>query len=372
MFTVFLMAFALILPHSVSAATPPAYEFVWNENDERLIGGPALIKNGVTFVPMELVTKTAGLDLSWDATGKRAQFSGWQKSFAVRIGSLTGVLDGKSVKLEGAPFILRNELYLPARFVVQALNGKNLAWDAKTKTIKAGHLQSFKQYAAVHEKRSYTVVGKTGTLYVTDSKGTQHELAKLGAPIKEHISFRFEKTAGGLLLLSLSDHFGSGVLFSQQFTLVIKDGAVLQQASVLYSNRMVTNATQGNGQLLLNEGKTLRVLEDGTGKVLETINLEELGGGKDHYYVEYFAKDVLLLRASQKGILMLVDRESGNSTFLYKTFFDMKQQELVEKNQASFPGDFLKFVQREGNTLYFKNEDPTANDQTSYSINIVR
>lgn len=59
----------------------------------------------VTFVSMDSVGGGAGLEVKWDKAGKRAQYDGWNTSIAVRLGSKKGILDGKMVKLESAPFI---------------------------------------------------------------------------------------------------------------------------------------------------------------------------------------------------------------------------------------------------------------------------
>lgn len=366
--TIFILALLLILPATAGAAAQGKYEFHWMESGS--LGGSALVKNGVTFVPLTRMTAYFKLDLSWDATGKRAQFNGWNKSLAVRVGSLTGMLDGKMVKLPGAPFLFEKELYIPARFAVQALGGGRLTWDAPTKTLKAEQLQTFRKYDFVHEGLKYTVEGKSGNLYVTDGKGVRRELAKLGTSIKEYLSSNFERTPGGLLIISFADHYGEPHLNNQYFTIVVKEGKVIHQASVHYWNRVEVNVTKLGSQLLLIDGKTLRIIEDGTGKLLETIDLVKLGGEADEYFVEYFDKDVFLLRGNKDGILKLVDRGTSAVTVLYKELLDARHQEYVAYNDTPYRGDFLKFMKREGDLLYFKNEFPYDKDNNIYSVNV--
>ncbi|MDQ8733853.1 copper amine oxidase N-terminal domain-containing protein [Paenibacillus sp. LHD-38] len=362
--TIFILALLLILPAAAGAAAQAKYYFSWEEGGSG--GGTALLKNGVTFVPLTHVVD----DLSWDSSGKRAQFDGWNKSFAVRVGSLTVMLDGEIVKLEGAPFLFEKMLYVPARFVVYALGGGNLTWDARTKTVKADHLKTFKKYDFVHEGLKYTVEGKSGIVNVTDSKGVQREFARLGTSIKESLSFTAERTPGGLTVFRWADFYGEPHLNNQFFTLVVKDGKVIQQASVHYWNRLETNVTKLGSQLLLIDGKTLRIIEDGTGTLLETIDLVKLGGEADKYFVEYFAEDVFLLRANSNGILNLVDRDTGSVTILYKELLDAKHQEYVAYNDTPYRGDMLKFIKREGDLLYFKNEFPYDKDNNTYSISV--
>ncbi|MGO4548170.1 copper amine oxidase N-terminal domain-containing protein [Paenibacillus sp. 2TAB23] len=368
--TILFLSLLLILPSTAGAAASANYEFHWTKSGS--LGGLALVKGGVTFVPLTRMTNHYGIDLSWDAAGKRAQFNGWRKSLALRVGSLTGMLDGRTVKLEGAPFIFEKELYVPARFVVSALGGGDVIWDAGSKTVKAEKLQAFKKYDFEIEGLKYTVVGSSGVLYRTDSKGVQRELAKLGTSIKEYLSMGFHKTPGGLLVIDLSDFYGEPHLNNQYFRLVIKEGEVIHQASVHYWNRVEINAKSLGSQLLLNDGKTLRFIEDGTGKLLETIDLVQIGGESDAYFVEYIDKDVFLLRANMGGILKLANRKTGKVTVLYKELLKDQQLEYAELNDSPYRGDFLKFIKREGDMLYFKNKFPFDKDTNIYSISIAK
>jgi len=366
----FFLIFALLLPTSVSAAAQASYEFNWEWGGRE--SGAALVKNGVTFVASDSVAVGAGLEVKWDKTGKRAQYDGWNKSIAVRVGSKTGVLDGKMVKLEGAPFLFEKRLYMPARFVVGALGGGNVTWDAKAKTIKADRLKTFKQYIYSYEGSTYTIEPRKGILYVKEGKGALRELAKLGESLHDYLTFEFQKTPGGLLVLNLEDNYGEPHINNQLFTLVIKNGKVIQQSNVYYFKRFEQNVTQADGQLLLNNGKTLRLIEDGTGKVIETIDLVALGGEDDNYFIEYFDKDVFLLRANKNGILKLVNRESMTATVLYKELLGDKQQENVETNDLPYFGDFLKLIKREGDILYFKNGFPYDKDDQTYTLDLTK
>lgn len=73
--------------------------------------GGVVIKNGVSYIASSMVSPT-GLEIRWDRFGKRAEFIGFEKSFPVRIGSRTGVLDGKMLDIGGIPFLDKDVLYL--------------------------------------------------------------------------------------------------------------------------------------------------------------------------------------------------------------------------------------------------------------------
>lgn len=87
-----------------------------------MAGGIAQIKNGVSYMPANLVT-VMGLEIKWNNADKTATFSGWNKSFSMKLGQSTGVLDGKKVSLGGTPYVADKQLYVPVKFVVAALEG---------------------------------------------------------------------------------------------------------------------------------------------------------------------------------------------------------------------------------------------------------
>lgn len=58
---------------------------------------------GVSYFSSQILT-SSGLKLSMDATGKHAEYNSLDKKFAVRVGSRTGMLDGKTVDIGGKPF----------------------------------------------------------------------------------------------------------------------------------------------------------------------------------------------------------------------------------------------------------------------------
>lgn len=302
-----------------------------------------------------MITNNAGLQLTWDKSGQRAQFTGFDKSFAVRVGSSSGMLDGKPVDLGGSPFKKNNELYLPVKFVAKALGGGTVSWDPKKKLLQAGQLHSFKGQSATFEGTIYTVSYNTGDLYAS-SRGKKVKLANLGASL-DIVNFEFEKTPKGLTVVRVSNAYGEPHLYSETFTLVLKNGAILRQAALDLRKSAGKSVQWADGRLLLNDGQNLRAIEDGTGKVLETIRLPELMGTTDHedlsYAVEAVYPDVLLVRSTQSGILTLVDRGTGSQTELYKEFYGNDAQKMEATTDPMFPGDRLNFAGRSGNKLSF-------------------
>jgi hypothetical protein len=121
--------------------------------------------------------------------------------------------------------------------------------------------------------------------------------------------------------------------------------------------------------LILHDGNTLRFIQDGTGNVIDTLDLVKLGGEEDAYYIEGIDKDILLLRGNQKSLLTLIDRKTGERTLLYKELLTAEDQGFAENNDAPYKGDTLKFLKRSGDKLYFLNDSPlTGKKEVIYSI----
>lgn len=341
-----------MFPAMSSAASTAYFKYTYDGGGQATI--PALLKEGTVYVSAGIM-ESAGLKVSWDKPQKRAVFEGWQKSVVVTVGGKTAVIDGKAISLGGAPFRYKEELYVPARFLVQALDGKSVSWDAEHSVYTAIGIHSYEHATAKYEGITYSVDKKNGKLYSRTPSGGTRMLADLGSQLYDMVNFEFQKTPKGLIYLTLSDIYGEPHINNKWYTLIIKDGMVIRQASVGYWIRFGDNVKMYGSSLLLTDGKTLRVIEDGTGKVTETLDLVKLGGESDKYLLEGMDDDFLLIRPNQKGLLMLIDRKTGEKTLLYKELLDTDQQEYAETNDIPFYGDQLQFIRREGDVLLFEN-----------------
>lgn len=57
-----------------------------------------------------------------------------QKGMMLQIGKTTATINGKSIKLDAAPYITTNRTYVPLRFISESLGAK-VAWDGKSQTV---------------------------------------------------------------------------------------------------------------------------------------------------------------------------------------------------------------------------------------------
>lgn len=351
-----LLSGTISAPASARSGTEEVKYYVTYGSDSGMSGsfvGTALIKNGVSYLPAYIVN-SLGIETTWDKSRTRASFSGWEKSFAVRLGSTSGVLDNVSVNIGGTPFLAQDELYLPAKFLVKALEGGTVRWDAKTRSLLANGLHMYRGYTETYKGTRYSVSLDTGDLYIASGKADKRKLAHLGRGL-DLVDFTFEDTPGGLTVLQVRNSYGEPHLYAEYYTYLLKNGALMRQAHTDFHSTFDEPALWSEGRLLMNDGQTLRLIEDGTGAVKETVDLPKLMGTsvtRDVYYnVEAFYSDVALIRPGDTAFLTAVDRSTRTQTLLYEQLPAADSKWILDQWDSMFPGDDLRFEGRSGNEL---------------------
>lgn len=351
-------------PLQGEAASSPSYELVLDSG--HIIEGKALIKNGVSYLPLLQVSKDLSLSASLDQSGKRVTLMSPSLNLAVRLNSKQAVVNGKGITMSATPFKNGQDIYVPASFLVSALQGEGLTYDRSAKKLSATGIYSGND-SSVYGGLRYEI-SREGKLFTTNAKGTKKQLYDFNKEIYNQPVYQFTKTAQGLVILNIFDYYGEPMLNKQTFTIVIKNGAVIRQSYVKYFNRFEENAVLSvdKKEIVLTDGDTLRILEDGTGKISQTYDLKKLGGEDDTYFVEAVDKEYLLIRPNNKGLLTYIDRATGERTLLYKKLLGKADQEYAEINDIPFFGDQIRFTLRKGDTLTFHIGPMTgkASDQT--------
>jgi hypothetical protein len=250
------------------------------------------------------------------------------------------------------------------------LEGGSVSWDAEHQLVSAAGLHTYAGFSQTYSGSTYSIVKKTGELFVAGKNGSKKKIADLGSQLYDMVSMDFQKTPGGLLIVTIRDNYGEPHINNHLFTLILKNGGVIRQSQASYWMRFTDNVTRYGNHLLLTDGRSLRILEDGTGTVLQTLDLVKLGGEDDDYFIEGIADDFLLIRPNRTGLLTLVDRKTGRSVKLYKKLLDADDIEYADTNEAPYKGDYLEYVKRDGPTLFFKNNTPVRKDDKFYSFTL--
>lgn len=370
MLTSILLASTFTPIHAKPAVPVTTYEFNYAQKEGYYSPsrGNTIAHQGTTFVPInQWLADQSGLHITWDQSGTRASLDGFIKKIAVRVGSRTALLDHKKVTLSAAPFKAidplseKTELYLPIRFVVQALGGTQIHIDTANHKMIADGLQSLNVLKDTYQNTTYAVKKADGDIYMAQGENLAKRIASIHQTL-DLADIKVSSTPKGLQIIRIGDSYGEPHISYQDFTLILKNGALIRQAHMNYHWGVGTNIKMYNGNIVLSDGHTLRMIEDGTGKVIDTIDLIKLGGAKDIYTVEGLQPDFIIVRSIQNTHLTLIDRQTGKSVILYKELLTTAQQAQVEAPPIG-SDDRLTYVKRNGKTLYFAYDKGSTDEK---------
>lgn len=358
----------LLLPlaaHPAEAATSSKYQFqiiTKTDQSSSVYQDDVYMRNGTLYVRLNDLASRYGIQVSFDSTGKRAGFNGWLKKLAVRDGSKAAIVNGKMVTMDNPAYFTKEKdrtdpsVYVPFQFAVEALDGTYIGYNAKTKTIKAKNLKDYNVTYAFHDGMTYAIEKTGGDVFSWDGKGNPVKIATLKGDL-DAAELIVRTTPKGLLLLSVHNSYGEPHINSETYQLLFKNGKLIRQNHADFGWGRSDLIDTYNGQIIMNDSKKLRLIEDGTGAVVNTIDLVKLGnkGADQQYNVEAMDDDMLLIRNGHDYQLAVVNRRNGQSVVLYKQLLSAtEQKEISTDNGGPFgSGDALTYEKRVGNTLYF-------------------
>lgn len=345
-----------------SSSFPTTYTFYFADDPKGFIVNPTINQNGTIFVDIRELAQDAGLTFAWDSTGQRASLNGFMKKVAIRLGSRTAMLDGKIITLSAAPFTSKDKrnnveaVYVPIRFAVQLLGGDHIQVDRQQVHVTAHNIKSYDVITDVYKGSTYTLKKDGGDLYVAHGKQTPVKLVSLGINF-DSVNMEFESTAGGLLILTINDAYGEPHIHNQQVKLIFQKGKLIRKAYTDFTRINDSDISRYQGKIVLSDGKILRMIEDGTGNVVDHLDLVKLGSSSNEKYaVEGLYDDAILMRTASKGRLLLIDRNTNQSVTLYKELLDTSWQKQIGEDvdiDSFGSGDYLQLDKRVNHTFYF-------------------
>ena len=93
------------------------------------------IENGSVFVPIRFVSEALNADsISWNQNTKTANVKAGSKDIAVTIGSDIAVVNGQTVKLEAPVQLYNGRTFVPVRFFSKVLGVDSIRWNQSSYT----------------------------------------------------------------------------------------------------------------------------------------------------------------------------------------------------------------------------------------------
>ncbi|PYI54841.1 N-acetylmuramoyl-L-alanine amidase family protein [Paenibacillus flagellatus] len=129
-----LVALMLLAPVQAFAADGPIQLFL-NERKLNPEVPPQIIGQGVTIVPVRIVSEGLGAKVEWFEKEQRVKVVFGGKTIEMKIGDKSATVDGKKEVLEEAPALVGDFTFVPIRFIAEQL-GHTVGWDDSTRSVK--------------------------------------------------------------------------------------------------------------------------------------------------------------------------------------------------------------------------------------------
>lgn len=99
------------------------------------------IKDGRTYIPLRAVGENLGYTVKYSTKDKKIDVTNSKHYISMTIGSTVLNADKKKVTMDVAPILVNSKTYLPARYLVEAMN-ETVQWDAKNRVVLLSSLSA--------------------------------------------------------------------------------------------------------------------------------------------------------------------------------------------------------------------------------------
>lgn len=123
---ILIITFVLVVAvASIAAASPIPIYF---DGQEVYSDTPPDMKDGVTLVPVRMITEVMGYDVSWNEEIRQVLLEGQGKTITLYIGNDIAYVNGAERRLLRPAEIINNRTMIPLRFVSEEL-GTTVEWE---------------------------------------------------------------------------------------------------------------------------------------------------------------------------------------------------------------------------------------------------
>ena len=156
-------------------------KYMWMETEP-------VVDNNRILVPIGFISETLGFDVDYLELARTVVIKNDAKYIEIVVGSNKAKVDGKQVTLDVKPLIQEDRIFVPLRFISEAL-GQQVVWDKNNKIVLVGQYEKEAKientFLYTNEKYGYTlnfpnswkeeaiIETKDGILYVYDKKSAE-------------------------------------------------------------------------------------------------------------------------------------------------------------------------------------------------------
>ncbi|MEW9105858.1 copper amine oxidase N-terminal domain-containing protein [Paenibacillus sp.] len=172
-FTLMLSATGTILQPQANASSSPRISITINNIDATLSHDP-MKRSGRVYVPLRDLGTLLSLHTSWNPNTKSIQVLGVGQEILLRSNDSKAMVNGKSIKIDAPPIVKQGVTYVPLQLFASVLKVP-LTWNAKTNTVSANYTSPY-LYTSVQgtpfwfHKKDGTLYMSTGSKPLTVGK----------------------------------------------------------------------------------------------------------------------------------------------------------------------------------------------------------
>lgn len=270
---VIMFIISMLFPFSAhtSAAASKYVELEIQWEDGRTTRIETLRKDGVTYGSLFSVGIGAGL--RWGMENENTAYvKRSTKHIVVHMGSSIAEVDGQEVDMGKEPVSYISNLYVPIRFLASALDGEVASRDPKTGKVTVTGLKNYTDsFRSSMSGYDYMIQTAIGDLEITNVFTGKKDTIPLGIKdinVNTHeLTLNFTRSPENLTILTIN-YTNRKTGEYDLYTLVFKNKGMIRK-SVAHGLTESHEILQSDGTLSLIDDNNIRIIDDGSGDVLE-------------------------------------------------------------------------------------------------------
>ncbi|MEK5255264.1 copper amine oxidase N-terminal domain-containing protein [Paenibacillus sp. FSL F4-0125] len=305
---------------SVQSSKTSVIQIYLNNTQITSSSGVPTLLNGSIMLPLDGLYISSATVI-YDERTKMISIANMFTKGSMKVGGRSATVNGKVVTYSEGPQLIDKYLYIPLRFVNDAIGG-TLNWNAVSRKA----IINYPEFVGEGKisNGAYFLNGVNGTLYKRDIAGVVRSLgvstAKLEPGYIGNTQISFVKITEDTDLVTIRNSSGEPSMNLTVINLFVKKGAILRQSTGHYWQFSPEDLKIYNGNAVMNDGHVIRLIAPDA-SVKESWNLSKLVGEPDFSYsIEAIGESYLIARSSQEGLLTLIDIEAKQAILLYKEF----------------------------------------------------
>jgi hypothetical protein len=315
------------------------------------------IEEGRVLVPLRKISDSLGFAVSFDHKTKRIDLTDdYGKKIVMTLNSKKALVNNTIADVDVPAKVVNQITFVPLRFISENFDQK-IVWDPAPRTVIIDNF--------IISTPEYLFNKKTLELSKRDKSGKGQHLVldKIDMSV-DWVGMQVTKTGNGNDVIVINNNTGAPHLFYDIYTIYVSEKEIVDQSKVhaLFSGKPVFSAD--GDQVVIGDGKTARVYDDRTKKILDNYDLLSLfkgemdpnpsGAWENSYVVLGLGDNYILVKDTFKMLTKLVYLDTKEIVHIYQELLSDEEQEKALIDAGPFgSGDRLRFIEESGGKLIF-------------------